>query len=422
MLVLFTLCLFQATRWFGIERSIFYILTCILLALLIGLIGKYSITKQSTLAFLLIATFSLPAIINFALIPTVSLSQALLPFVGFLKVFLLLLLLSSLPLTTSINFIHRFMLFATSYGFLQWIISSLGFAQRASLIDSHYEIVGFFPIWRVNSLWGESQHFSQVLVFYLLFCFVESSLLNPTENISRKFGIYLSLFMLATSGSTTGYFLSLFVITSHLILSLTKPFLSNLPLSYSSLHSPLTSLKKIFHFILRKQYFFLLLTVFFAFTVFVSTSDALLRQFAKQSSRASLVASFILDTNNLSTGSSGWDSGTRAQSLIRAKDYLSNPSKLPQYSPELATKSKDGFLLNFVRFGFIGSFMVTISLLIVCYIYNFDPLMSLGFLALVLIFWFRGETINATSFQFGLVLSLFMLSFKYGNSRVPARN
>ena len=101
------------------------------------------------------------------------------------------------------------------------------------------------------------------------------------------------------------------------------------------------------------------------------------------------------------------------ESLLRFNEYFSDSKPLPQYSREFATASKDGFLLNFVRFGFLGSLMATLSFIAVTILIGLDPYLSPGFLALDLIFWFRGETINAASFQFSLFLSLALLLLKY---------
>lgn len=394
--------LFQATRWLGLGREIWYPLSCGSLLLSYLLLSQCrKINKNIAYSLLFIFILDIPGFAHFSLLQQVEISQTLIFIFAMVKVFFMSALLFQCEPHKVFLLIHRFMLIPLLYGFFQWLLCAIGLQSIASIIDPAYDVVGSFPIYRVNSLWGESQHFAQVLSFYMIVLLINvkrsmgSCKDNNYPNLISCNWVF-TIFLLLTSGSTTGYFL----IAAMGAYLLCTNLLEKIKSSRKQQWKPIIK----FSFVLSRRLLALYICILIALSIaVVFGSDSLNNQIVKQQSRISLLSSLLGNNDKVNSLSSGT---SREKSYSNFISYIEGKSKLPSYTRDFALQSNDGFLLNPVRFGFLGSLLMTISLIclpLVSKPSNYSVAMMLGMVAIL---WFRGETILAASSQFCLLLTL----------------
>lgn len=408
MFDLITLILSQVSRWFFLSRE-FFIIPTISLSLVSLLGSKLFVSRKFLYYISLTWAIWFIVFLRFSSLPTAPGSILILTNASLLKLVLMFLLVYKSLKQTNLkpnyaDIFDRLILASCCYAALEYLLYCLGLRGIASILDPSYEIVGNFPFIRVNSFWAENQHFSEVLVFYLLSKKqINTASLkalftsNPNHKWSEKHAtLILAHLFLLISNSTTGYFLY----AGALLISVLCSF------RFTRIKARLRIPSRV-----SKRYAIALSTLLVIISLVVMQPTVV----SKQTYRAQSLITLLTGTDIESSGSKLL---RRDVSYQKFQDFLSDQT-IPEYDQaEASVVYKDGLLLNLIRFGYVGSFIASASFLApLAFAHHSYKIEALTYFALMLtVFWLKGETPIAASFQTSMLMSSYFIMVNSPNT------
>ena len=399
-----------STRFFGLPREFFYGLyfgTFIFIVTIIQ-VKNLILPRYLFITFISTCLLAFTGLTHFFFEKASDFSQQLLILLAISKVFcsiFILYLINKYSKRASwLTILNTVMRISILFGAFQWVASSLGFDNLINFLQE-YKVEGIFPIFRINSIFPESQHFGTALTIYL-FSNYQLSLdklkkINSNSNDIKiqqeankeKSSILfkIAFFLLIIGGSTTSYVVLIYLFLMSLLIrgiqiinfkpikilkSIIKRFSSFLKISY-------------------KKLFIFLISLVSIIILFLTSGERIKSFSSKQLIRAQLLIRVVSLSDNVIDSSNNLTSSARATSYDRAIKYLKNPSlDLPPYRRDAQTIYPDGFMLNFIRFGFIGSLLFMFSFLVPLYFHT-TKVGIIMFVLLAFLFWGKGATYPA---------------------------
>ena len=397
-----------STRFFGLPRPFFYIFFFGLFTSLILIIpsSKFIIPKDLPIIASATLSLSLLGVLNFYFEIESEFSQIVLMLLAILRIFcsiMILYIINNYSKNYSwLSVLNNVIKLAILIGVFQWLVCSLGLSNIASILQPGYRIIGSFPIYRVNGLFPESQHFGSALVVYLFSNYILSRTIKDDKYFfNNEFKISmearkeyssifykLGVFLVILGGSTTSYVLIIILSTYILLKNILNKYLKNPIKSLNRLINLLIPSSKLYY---KNLLIFISIFIFFIYS-FVFSGDRINQFTGKQIARVQMLGRLILLSDEIIDTRFDGTRSRRARSFEKAVNYLKDPTiELPKYQADSIEIYTDGLLFNFIRFGFLGAIFLMISFLIPLFAQT-TYVGILMFSSILILYWGKGVT------------------------------
>lgn len=393
------------TRTFGIPNEIFYALYFGIFIFIITTIKVRNFIVPKTLFLSLILTYLLTftGLVYFYFERDSAYTQQLLSIIAIFKLFcsiFVLYIVNKYSKGSSwLGILNLLLRISILVGAFQWITYSLGFNNLSNILQKDYNIVGFFPIIRINSIYPENQHFASVLLIYLYsnyqlakdkFQIRKSNLFDSEirkEAIREKSGIFfkIALILLILGGSTTSLIILIYLLLTQLLISNNTIInIKALKIFYSikgSLANKINYKNLFLTFILTITIIFLL----------VKGGERIKQFTEKQLLRVQLITKVLTLSDSIIDPNFAVTSKSRANSFDKAIKTFKNPTlEIPPYRRDSRNIYKDGLIKNISKYGFIGSLLFMFSFIVPLF-FNTSRIGIIMFTLLIFLYWGKGS-------------------------------
>lgn len=396
-----------STRTFGLPNEIYYGLFFGIFILIITTIRSrnFVIPKNFFLSLLLTYLLTFTGLVYFYFERDSDFTQQIVSILAILKLFCSIFVIYMVNKYSNrsswLSILNLLVRVSILVGVFQWISFSLGFNNLANILNpKSYKIVGFFPIIRINSIFPENQHFASVLIVYLYsnyqlaksrFEILKSNFNNSkirTEAIEEKSGIFfkIAIILLIFGGSTTSLVILIYLVLIQLLIN-------NYTVINFRLLKIFYSIKALVTYKINYKNLFLTFALTISLIFLLFTSGERIKEFTeKQFLRIKLLSRVLTLSDNIIDPNFEVTSKNRANSFNKAVKTFKNPTlEIPPYRRDSRNIYKDGFIINFTKFGFIGAFLFMLSFIVPLF-FNTSPIGIIMFGILIFLYWGKGST------------------------------